>query len=143
MPLSRINTTIETEVIELLKFWKLPYSDLSNMRVQIYCLKDESGLKGTGGLEIYGENALIRSVAVAERFLRTGQGKIICDELEQIALKSGIKNLYLLTTTAASFFKHRGYETIEREQFPEGLKNTAQFSELCPSTAICMKKILQ
>lgn len=140
--LSKLDKVDLPKAVELLKHWNLPYSDLSNPHVQLYSLNDETGLKGTGGLEIYGENALIRSVAVNEESNGLGLGKLICDELEQIAANSGVKTLYLLTTTASSFFEHRGYEVISRDQFPEAIENTCQFSELCPISAICMMKII-
>lgn len=140
--LRKLNSIDLKEAIELLKHWNLPHSDLSNPHVQLYSLKDETGLKGTGGLEIYGENALIRSVAISEESIGQGIGRIICDQLEQIAAKLGVKTLYLLTTSAASFFEHRGYIVISRDQFPDVIKNTSQFSELCPISAICMMKII-
>ncbi len=130
------------KVIELLNFWKLPSGDLRKSEVQLYVVKDERGLLGIGGLEIYGELALIRSIAVAEEFRGTGMGKTICDELEQIAAESGVKTLYLLTTTATHFFEHRGYEIVKREDFPDSIKRTSQFSELCPVSAVCMTKYL-
>lgn len=140
--LRKLNPFDFPKAVDLLNFWKLPSEDLANPHVQLFGLNDEAGLKGIGGLETYGEHALIRSVAVNEDFKGQGLGKLICDELEQIAAKSGVKSLYLLTTTAASFFEHRGYSVISREQFPDVLKSTGQFSNLCPVSAICMMKTI-
>ncbi|HBL77779.1 MAG: hypothetical protein A2W90_02275 [Bacteroidetes bacterium GWF2_42_66] len=129
-------------VIELLKFWELPFIDVGEPAVHLYLLKEKDRLNGTGGLEIYGDDALIRSVAVAEEFRGTGLGKTICGELEQIAAESGVKTLYLLTTTATHFFERRGYRIVKREEFPDRIKETGQFSELCPVSAVCMIKTL-
>jgi amino-acid N-acetyltransferase len=48
--------------------------------------------------------------------------------------------LYLITTTAKDFFNRQGYCIIQREKSPEAIKETAEFSSLCPSTAVVMKK---
>jgi hypothetical protein len=47
-----------------------------------------------------------------------------------------------LTNTAADFFKAQNYQVIHRDNFAEPLKQTAQFSGLCPISTICMMKIL-
>jgi amino-acid N-acetyltransferase len=61
-------------------------------------------------------------------------------QIEQVAKHSGIKALYLLTNTAANFFQTIGYQRIERNNFAESLKQTAQFTGLCPVSAVCMIK---
>jgi amino-acid N-acetyltransferase len=53
-----------------------------------------------------------------------------------------VEALFLLTTTAADFFGTRGYELIDREAVPEAVAETAEFSELCPDAATCMRKRL-
>jgi amino-acid N-acetyltransferase len=56
--------------------------------------------------------------------------------------ESGINCLYLLTTTAKAFFDKQGYCSIKREETPQAVKQTAEFSSLCPSSAVVMKKRL-
>ncbi len=48
--------------------------------------------------------------------------------------------LYLLTTTAKDFFNKEGYIVVNRDEVPEPIKNSSEFSSVCPSTAIVMKK---
>ena len=64
------------------------------------------------------------------------------EELEMYAKESGIECLYLITTSAKAFFDQLGYGVIERNAAPESVKQTAEFSSLCPSSAVVMKKLI-
>jgi amino-acid N-acetyltransferase len=97
---------------------------------------------GVVGLERYGENALLRSLVVRPESRFTGLGKQLADTIEEHARRTGVETLYLLTTTAADFFARRGYEVIERRAAPPELQKTTEFSSLCPSQAVCMRRSL-
>ena len=96
---------------------------------------------GTGGLESFRDCALLRSISI-KRSAEKGLGKFIVGELEKMARQNGVNCLYLLTTTAEGFFTKQGYETIDRETVPIEIKNTTEFSSICPSTAEVMRKFL-
>jgi len=96
----------------------------------------------TGGLEFFTDCALLRSVSVRKDLQRRGLGKFIVDELEKIAGRKKIDRLYLLTITAENFFSKMGYKAIDREGVPIAIKNTAEFTSVCPSTATVMRKFL-
>jgi N-acetylglutamate synthase-like GNAT family acetyltransferase len=66
---------------------------------------------------------------------------IVC-ELERLARAAQITELILLTETAADFFAHQGYRTIERTSAPEAIQMSEEFRSLCPSSATCMAKSL-
>lgn len=93
---------------------------------------------GCGGLEIYGPHGLLRSIVVEESVRGEGYGHALCDELEARAQESGVEELYLLTTTAASFFGARGYEKVDRTDVPERIRRTTEFADLCPGSATCL-----
>jgi amino-acid N-acetyltransferase len=97
---------------------------------------------GVGGVESLPPDGLLRSVVVEQSRRGSGVGAAICDRLAAQAAADGIDTLYLLTTTAADFFAARGYETIDREAVPERIRETTQFTDLCPSTATVMRKRL-
>ena len=97
---------------------------------------------GIGGLEIYGSNGLLRSIVILESHRGQGYGTAVCDAVENYARTSGTGTLYLLTTTAAAFFRQRGYEAIDREAVPSSIQQTTEFADLCPSSALCMRKHL-
>ncbi|MFB6233468.1 MAG: arsenic resistance N-acetyltransferase ArsN2 [Haloarculaceae archaeon] len=97
---------------------------------------------GIGGLEVYGTAGLLRSVVVAEEMRGTGIGRALCAELEARASERGVETLYLLTTTARDFFVDLGYHAVDRDEAPPSIRETRQFSELCPSTADCLSTSL-
>lgn len=97
-------------------------------------------LVGCAGLEVLGEAGLLRSVAVDEAHRGMGLGKELVAAMEEHAREEGVRDLYLLTTTAEAFFANLGYRKLPREEAPSGIAGTAQFAELCPSSSCFMVK---
>jgi amino-acid N-acetyltransferase len=64
------------------------------------------------------------------------------DFAEAHAAPLGVESLYLLTTTADAFFSRLGYSPASREEAPSFIKNTSQFSGLCPASSVFMCKHL-
>ena len=132
---------IYEEVIRLLEDNSLPTSDLAGK--ELYALLDEDGkLLGSGGLEIFGNKTLVRSVCIIKEMQGHGLGRIINKELEKIAAGKNIHELFLLTTTAKKFFEQQKYSVIDRSAVPEVIQKSSEFSEVCPSSATVMKKAL-
>lgn len=123
----------------LLEQHKLPTSDIDDDKL-LYLLMDGEHLIGTAGLEIFGNHSLLRSVSVVTAQQGKGYGKFISDAIEKYAKEIGIECMYLLTTTAKDFFERQGYCVIDRNTVPEAVKQTAEFSSLCPATAVVMMK---
>lgn len=130
-------------VLALLEGAGLPYQDLTTAHLADF-LVAESGhsILGIVGLERCHEDALLRSLAVRPESRLTGLGTQLADAAEDHARQTGVDTLYLLTTTAADFFARRGYEVIERRAAPPELQKTTEFSSLCPSQAVCMRRRL-
>jgi amino-acid N-acetyltransferase len=91
------------EVIDLLIKSNLPVEDLDENKC-LYALVRDEHIIGTGGLEFFGDCALLRSVSIKEEERGRGLGKSINSYLEQIAKENGVRFLYLMTTTASEFF---------------------------------------
>ncbi len=110
-----------------------------------HCLVAKSGaeLAGVVALEPYRQFGLLRSLAVAPSHRRQGLGQSLCARLVNHARLQQIERLYLLTTTAASFFAARGFERVAREQVPAEVQASAQFRSLCPVTAVCLTRDLR
>jgi amino-acid N-acetyltransferase len=134
-----VSETERQEAINLLQQHGLPVSDIDDDKL-LYLLMDGEKIIGTAGLEIFEDCALLRSVSVIKEEQGKGYGKIINQQIEKYVKESGINCLYLLTTTAKDFFDKQGYCIIKREESPEALKQTAEFTSLCPSSAVVMKK---
>lgn len=120
----------------------LPTADLRGARPEFLVACQGSRVVGVGGLERFGEIALLRSVAVVPDHRASGIGCALVAHLEQRARDSGISVLVLLTQTAKGFFERRGYDPIERRLAPAAVQASEEFRSLCPASAICMFKRL-
>ena len=108
-----------------------------------FFVADEGGdLVGTVGVELLGKLGLLRSLAVSRTSQGQGLGKQLYEQALKYAKAHGIEKLYLLTTTAETFFAHNGFVRIERQTVPEEIKQTEQYSRICPDSAIIMEKML-
>jgi amino-acid N-acetyltransferase len=132
---------LRTATLALLRENDLPVSDLDETKTLFACLNN-GDVVGTGGLESFRDCALLRSISIKKDLQKKGLGKFIVGELEKLATQGGVNCLYLLTTTAKDFFTKEGYETVDREEVPIEIKNTTEFSSICPSSATVMRKIL-
>jgi amino-acid N-acetyltransferase len=132
---------LRQEVIQLLEQNDLPVSDIDGDKI-LFALLQDGQIVGTAGVEYFDDCALIRSISVKLDHRGTGLGKFIREQLEKNCIQHGIRCLYLLTTTAKDFFFKEGYDVIDRERVPGIIKNSSQFSSVCPSSAVVMKKIL-
>lgn len=132
---------LKQEVVELLQQNNLPVTDLDDGKI-LFALLQKDKIVGTGGLELFNQCALIRSITVETGSRGKGLGKLISRELEKICRERGIDWVYLLTTTAKDFFINQGYRVISREDVPLPIKTTSEFSSVCPSSAIVMEKSL-
>jgi amino-acid N-acetyltransferase len=142
MQVTELPISSRAQAAEFLKDFELVYTDLDQPNVRIFRFEDSGQLVGFGGLEIFGNLALLRSVAVGKEFQGKKVGRFICNWIEDWAKENQLLELYLLTTTAPDFFAHLNYQVIQRNEFPKPLRQTSQFSQLCPASAICMKKVL-
>jgi amino-acid N-acetyltransferase len=120
----------------------LPHADVRSPPGTFFLATDDGERVGVGGLETCGSTGLLRSVVVTEPHHGQGYGRRLCAALEARARSRWVETLYLLTTTAASFFRACGYETVDRESVPPEIRQTTQFSDLCPSSATCLRKDL-
>ncbi|MGL5446342.1 MAG: arsenic resistance N-acetyltransferase ArsN2 [Rhabdaerophilum sp.] len=121
----------------------LPVSDLTEQhREHFFGCGSPDHLEGIVGLEPLGSIGLLRSLAVLESARGSGCGQALVARIEQHAQELGLQELYLLTNTAARFFETLGYEQAGRESAPEALRQTTEFSSICPASATLMRKAL-
>jgi amino-acid N-acetyltransferase len=120
----------------------LPVTDLAEHLEAFTLAKRQSGIVGTVGLEGYGGLALLRSLCVAEAQRGRGIGAALLSAATRQALARGVERLYLLTTGAAPYFAALGFVPVHRADVPPSIRATAQFSSLCPASAVCMTKTI-
>ncbi|WP_158288321.1 arsenic resistance N-acetyltransferase ArsN2 [Mucilaginibacter psychrotolerans] len=132
----------QKEAIALLTAENLPVDDLSENLPDFFVAIEGSEIIGVAGMEVYGNYGLLRSVAVLPS--RRGQGiagKLV-GQVESAGKQKGLSALYLLTETAADYFKNKGYAQIDRAQVPTAIQISSEFSHVCPVSAIVMEKEL-
>jgi amino-acid N-acetyltransferase len=121
----------------------LPVSDITEEHLEhFFFVGSDDSPTGLVGLEVYGSEALLRSLVVGENARGSGLGSNLVEHAEQYAVMKGVRSLYLLTTTAEAFFKRLGYERIDRSQAPSSIKQTREFAGLCPASSAFMVKAL-
>jgi amino-acid N-acetyltransferase len=129
--------------VALLLSQGLPTADITDEHLAHFFFVDADGSPaGLVGLELYGPAALLRSLVVGENARGNGLGSTLVRHAEQYAVTTGVRTLYLLTTTADRFFQRLGYERIERSQAPTSIKETREFASLCPASSAFMAKTL-
>ncbi len=118
----------------------LPSEDVGHPGQDYLLAFRDGALVGSVGLEKRGPLALLRSLAVVPELRRRGLGGQLYDRILAHALASGVREAYVLTTTAERFCAARGFERVERSRVPEALRMTAEFRSLCPASAVCMRR---
>ncbi|MDX9857345.1 MAG: arsenic resistance N-acetyltransferase ArsN2 [candidate division Zixibacteria bacterium] len=117
----------------------LPTRDLSEKLDSLWIATQVDLLVGVGGLEVHGDHGLLRSMVTTERFRGKGFGRVLTDFLLAHAREQKLVDVYLLTLTAAGFFRKLGFERVARADVPNDIQRTSEFAELCPQSAVCMK----
>ncbi|MBD3402460.1 GNAT family N-acetyltransferase, partial [candidate division GN15 bacterium] len=118
----------------------LPTQDLSQRLDDLVVATQVDLLVGVGGLEIHGRYGLLRSIVTTERFRGKGLGRQITEHLLNRASDNALDEVYLLTTTAVAWFRKLGFERVARDEVPAEIKQTREYAELCPQSAVCMKR---
>lgn len=129
------------EVSALLVACDLPVVDLRvDGGTRFFGFRHESELLGVIGIEVRGDVGLLRSLAISAAHRGNGLGQKLVTFSEEWATRTHLRALYLLTTTADSFFERLGYEKLSRSEAPRAITETPQFAGLCPASSILMVK---
>jgi amino-acid N-acetyltransferase len=126
----------------LLRSSNLPADDLNFEKDLLVGYYEGDDLVGTGGLEIYGPYALLRSLSVKLGIRGKSVGSTIAEFLLEEARKRKLKAIYLLTETAHGFFEKKGFRDIQRDEVPAEVKRSSEFTTVCPVSAAAMVLLL-
>lgn len=140
MELSQAVAEDREDIIGLLRAEKLPVDDLPIDMSAFLVARSVSGIAGAIGMELYGQYALLRSMVVSPKERNKGIAGQLVRALESSAAGKHVNTIYLLTETADKYFARKGYTLVQRDEVPEALKASSEFSHVCPSTAIVMRK---
>jgi amino-acid N-acetyltransferase len=129
--------------VKLLAAAHLPTEDLTAAHCGHFFFAGPAGAPtGLVGVEPFGEVALLRSLVVAPERRGMGDGARLLKHAEEHARAGGVRSLYLLTTTAESFFARHGYRRTARDAAPAAIRNTREFAGICPASSAFMMREL-
>ncbi len=118
----------------------LPVESLDNRITTFYMAEEDGKVIGMAGMEIYGEEALLRSVTVLSGMRDKGYGSMIVDRMLDEARNANVRSVILLTETARDFFLKKGFSVVERSGIDNAeMKRSSEFTFACPKSAVCMK----
>ncbi|MFM0388365.1 arsenic resistance N-acetyltransferase ArsN2 [Paraburkholderia dipogonis] len=144
MQIRKANKADLDAIQNLLNANGLPVEDVSTTLIEGFLVAEDANgmVVGSGGLEQLGSSVLLRSLALTSEWRGTGTAREMVEQLEDNARSLGQQEVWLLTTTAERFFERAGYKRVSRNEVPNEVRLCRQFSVLCPSTAMCMRKML-
>jgi amino-acid N-acetyltransferase len=129
-------------VEELLTKTNLPVEGVMHSIASFVVAESDGRVVGVGGVEQCGDFGLLRSVAVDPLVRGRGVGAAVTKWLIADSEASGLRALYLLTTTAEKYFPSFGFDETPRDAVPSEIQQTAEFKHLCPSSATVMHRTL-
>jgi len=131
------------KIRSLLRTTKLPTESLGKDVTTFYVAEEKDRIVGIAGYEFYGDDALLRSVAVRPDLQHCGLGSQIVDFMLDLARKKRIRSVVLLTETARDFFLRKGFDVVDRSTINnEMMKKSSEFAYACPKSAVCMRRRL-
>ncbi|HYU89009.1 MAG TPA: arsenic resistance N-acetyltransferase ArsN2 [Gemmatimonadales bacterium] len=129
-------------IVDLLAASKLPRASIEDHVASTLVARHNAAVVGTAALELYGDAALLRSVAVATPLRGRGLGVALTAAALDLARRRGVRTVYLLTETAAGFFPKFGFTAITRAQVEPVVLKSLEFTTACPQSALVMVKQL-
>jgi len=93
---------------------------------------------GCAGMEVYGEDALFRSLAVHPAYRGASLGHRLYERLVKSAQSGGVRRAYLLTNTISALAESWGFQRINRIGVPASIRRSSQFTGACCSSAVAM-----
>ncbi len=117
----------------------LPLDGVADQFPQAYAVATRAGaIVGCAGLERHADDALLRSVAVAPAARGSGLGVALTADQVEAARRGGARAVYLLTTTAADFYRRFGFRPFARAALPAAVAASPEAASACPASAECM-----
>jgi amino-acid N-acetyltransferase len=120
----------------------LPTSGVDEHWKTFIVARDGDAIVACGGSEAHPVAALLRSIAVHPDYRSLGIGRKIVRQLLDRLASRGIREFYLLTTTAQEYFRKRGFKVIDRDEVHPQLLGSEEFRGACPDSAVCMRLVM-
>jgi amino-acid N-acetyltransferase len=122
----------------LLNEGALPLAGARAHLSQFMVCEDDAEIRGCVGAELYGDVALLRSLTVAGSLRGRGAGVALVDQMLGRLRAHDVRQVALLTTTAAPFFAKLGFSEVKRGELPAALQASEELKGACPDSATAM-----
>lgn len=104
----------------------------------ILALADDK-IIGVAGMEVHGTEGLLRSVCLDPKYRSLRIGGALVENRIEWARSQGLQAIYLLTTTAASYWPRFGFVTIERNLAPSSIAQSHEWNGACSAESSALK----
>jgi amino-acid N-acetyltransferase len=125
-------------VTALLAAAELPAAGVEEALARFIVAEDGRRLVGVAGLEVHGRDGVLRSVVVDAPYRGRGLAGLLTRRVLDGARASGLRRVYLLTTTAEDYFPRHGFRRIDRSEASTEVRQSVEFREACPASAVAM-----
>lgn len=125
-------------VADLVRQASLPLDGLLEHLGAALVAHEAGQVVGAVALELYGREALLRSLVVASSWRGRGLGLRLAEAALALARSRGVERVFLLTETAAGFFPRLGFEPVERSAIPASVQQSVELRSACPASALAM-----
>jgi amino-acid N-acetyltransferase len=128
-------------ITALLSASSLPTSGIDRALGGFHVAHAAGEIVGVIGVESCdGKRALLRSTAVSPQWRHRGVGRALVEHAIRVAEANGVDALYLLTTTAESYFPSFGFKIVNRSDVPAAVAATEEYRSACPTSATVMAR---
>ncbi len=118
----------------------LPSRDVGGDTQRFIVASEAGRLIGCAGLQVAGQDGLVRSMAVHWTRRNAGLGTRLHQRLLFEATLAGVKTLYVVTATAEDFFAGHGFKRIAAKDVPVALQTSEEFTAFVPGGGTVMMR---
>ncbi|HEU4734349.1 MAG TPA: UDP-N-acetylmuramate--L-alanine ligase [Kofleriaceae bacterium] len=105
-----------------------------------FVLRNEDGTVGCVSLEVLGDDAILRALAVNPKFRGAGYGWMLADMAVSQARWRGVRRIYLLTETASDFFAAKfGFRVVDRSTLSRQVAASETFTQPAGAQQVAMR----
>lgn len=125
-------------VARLLSSCGLPLAGARGHLDRFIVADHDGAIVGCVGREVYGDAALLRSLAVSAAARGQGIGRALSSRMIEALAAGGIAEILLLTMDAQHFFAAQGFAVVARDRIAPALYASEEFKGACPASATAM-----
>lgn len=123
---------------ELLAQASLPALPSDTSPSNVFVATGNDAVIGAIALEVEARLGLLRSLVVDPKHERAGVANRLMQAVLSRVNELGLREVYMLTESAAEFFEPHGFKPIARDRVPTEIEKLREFREQCSEEAVVM-----